>query len=77
MNKKFLMRKMTLARLMVLPILIVITGLSLAKQELAAVQLTKSSVLSNPRQDGGLYVAKNEPACDPCVCNSCDKTPDD
>lgn len=45
---------------MLLPILMVITGLSLAKQELSSVRLTESSVFSNLQQDGGLYVAKGQ-----------------
>lgn len=63
---------MTLARLMALPTLMIITGLSFSKQESSSVQLTEGSV-SNLQQDGGLYVAKKQLDCgDPCVCRSCD-----
>jgi hypothetical protein len=51
---------MTLARLMVLPTLMVITDLSLAQQMFQSVQPTERSVLSNLQQDGSLYVAKKE-----------------
>jgi hypothetical protein len=61
MNAKLLMRTKKLARFMLLPTLMVITGLSLAKQELSSVRLTEGSVFSNLQQDGGLYAAKEQP----------------
>jgi hypothetical protein len=66
---------MTLAILMALPTLMIITGLRFSKQELSSVQLTEGSV-SNLQQYGGLYVAKMQPDCgDPCACGSCDRKP--
>jgi hypothetical protein len=59
MNAKLLMRTKKLARFMLLPTLMVITGLSLAKQELLSVRLTEGS-MSNLKQDGNLYVAKGQ-----------------
>jgi hypothetical protein len=66
MENKLVMRTMMLARLMVLPTLMVITGLSLAQQMFQSVQPTKRSVLSNLQQDGGLYVAQKAQPQDPC-----------
>jgi hypothetical protein len=56
MENKLVMRKMMLARLMVLPTLMVITGLNLAKQKLPSVQLTEGSVLSSPHKEGSLSI---------------------
>ncbi|NJK66099.1 MAG: hypothetical protein HC789_04665 [Microcoleus sp. CSU_2_2] len=61
MDKKLLMGTMKLARFMLLPTLMVITSLSLAKQELSSVRLTEDSVFSNFPQEGGLYAAKEQP----------------
>ena len=79
MENKLVMRTMTLARLIVLPTLMVITGLSLAKQMFPSVQLTEESVFSNLQQNGGLYVAQKVQPTD--MCNppggSCDGKPTD
>jgi hypothetical protein len=66
MENKLVMRTMTLARLIVLPTLMVITGLSLAKQMFPSVQPTERSVLSNLQQDGGLYMAQKAQPEDTC-----------
>jgi hypothetical protein len=66
MENKLVMRTMMLARLMVLPTLMVITGLSLAKQMFSSVQPTERSVLSNLQQDGGLYMAQKAQPEDTC-----------
>ena len=79
MENKLVMRTMMLARLIVLPTLMVITGLSLAQQMFSSVQPTKRSVLSNLQQDGGLYVAQKVQPTD--MCNPpggpCDGKPTD
>jgi hypothetical protein len=77
MNKKPLMKTMTLARFILLPTLMVITGLSLAKQELHSVQPTERSVLSNLQQDGGLYMAQKAQPEDTChpPGGICDRKP--
>jgi hypothetical protein len=79
MENKLVMRTMMLARLMVLPTLMVITGLSLAKQELPSVQLTEGSVLSNLQQDSGLYIAQKAQPEDMChpPGGTCDGKPTD
>ena len=66
---------MTLARLMVLPTLMVITGLSLAQQMFQSVQPIERSVLSNFQQDGGLYMAQKAQPEDMChpPGGSCDR----
>lgn len=58
MNKKFFMKTMKLARFMLLPTLMVITGLKYVKQELPSVQIAQYSVLNNFQLASGLHQSK-------------------
>lgn len=72
MEKKLVMRTITLARLISLPTLMVIAGLSFTTQVLPSASVIEGSVLNNPQQDGDLYMAKNYEPRDPCYPASCE-----